>query len=172
MLVTLPLQLIWLVIGFSCVVHVLMAKVRILRQKGKVEIDLFFGLAKLVAWNPIEGVVIMRNKSFRLVDDNPDDGGGMTVIYPALGDELAIRVPLELQVLEFKDQEVLTKEFIPLKIRGTIRWRIENLELFYLRVGDRIDGLTDRREHFDEKPSDRPKLEVAKQTRLFAFFSG
>jgi len=156
---SLPLQAIWLLISLGSVLHVIFAKVNVLRKKEKREVDLFFGLAKLVAWNPAEGVVIMRNKSIRHVDDNPYDGGGMTIIYPMLGDEVGIRVPLEYQVFEYKDEEVLTKEFIPLKIRGVVRWKIFDLRAFYLNVSNQIGGLTDRRVHFDEEAS---KLDVAK----------
>lgn len=162
LLIALFFFLAWSVLAFGCVIHVLQGKARVLRQKAKQEVDLFFGLVKLVAWNPNEGVVLLRDKAVSHLDDDPYDGGGLKVIYPMLGEELALRVPLERQILEFVDEEVLTREFIPMKIRGMLEWEIVNIEHFFLHTGQEIRGLSDRHIHFDETPMERPKLEVAR----------
>ena len=54
---------------------------------------------------PTEGVLILKNKNIDFVDDNPDDGGGIRIIYPLLGEEVALRIPLEIQTLPFADSE-------------------------------------------------------------------
>lgn len=156
---TLLLLLPWSALAFGCVLRLLLAKVSVVGSGSRQEVGLFFGLAKLVAWKPNEGVVLLRNNEVSHLDDNPYDGGGMKLIYPVLGDELALRIPLEHLVLEFVDEEVLTREFIPVGIRGRIEWKIVNIESFYNHVGTEIQGLSDRRKHFDERTS---KLDVAK----------
>ncbi len=109
----------------------LTAKSRVLRRGDQ---PLLFGLLTLVAWNPTQGIVILRNKIVRYIDDNLHDGGGIKLIYPILGEEVALRVPLEPQSLIFEDQDVLTREYLPITVRGTIKWRIVSLEHFYLLV--------------------------------------
>ncbi len=96
--------------------------------------DAIAGFCKIISWNPTEGVLFLKNKMVSFVDDNPNDGGGLKAIFPLSGEELACRVPLEIQTLNFDDDEVLTKEFLPLKIKGTIYWKIQDLHKFYLSV--------------------------------------
>ena len=96
--------------------------------------DAIAGFCKIISWNPAEGVLFLKNKNIAFVDDDPTDGGGLKAIFPISGDELACRVPLEIQTLNFEDDEVLTKEFLPLKIKGTIYWKISKLTDFYLSV--------------------------------------
>lgn len=152
----------WFLIGLAGMLRVFRAKARVLTEPRK-EVTIFFGLIKFVAWEPYEGVVLLRDKSVTHLDDNPFDGGGMKTLYPGVGDEVALRVSLERQPLEVIAKEVLTREFLALTvIRARIEWQIVNIKDFYLHVGQEIHGLTNRREHFDEIPLDRPKFEVAK----------
>ena len=109
----------------------LTAKSRVLRKGSQ---PLLFGLLNLVAWNPTQGIVILKNKVVHYVDDNLHDGGGIKLIYPIFGEEVALRVPLEPQSLLFEDHDVLTREYLPITVRGTIKWRIVSLEHFYLLV--------------------------------------
>lgn len=108
------------------------------------EISLFFGIAKLIAWDPIEAVLVLKNKQVSYVDDNLYDGGGIKVIFPILGEELACRAPLDIQTLDFRDGNVVTKEYLPLTIEGTVKWRIINLQRFYLLVSQGIKAVTDQ----------------------------
>lgn len=161
LLVTVPLLLLCSGCVLACAVRLLLAKKQVLRDK---EVDLFLGLVKLVAWDPTEGVLFLRNKSVSFVDDNLYDGGGIRVIYPVMGDELVLRVPLEIQSIEFTDENVLTREYIPLGIRGTMKWQIRNLERFYLFVSTELQSLTDRGSHHVEYPEQtvpaRPRVQL------------
>ena len=75
------------------------------------------GFASIVAWNPTEGVLFLKNKHLDFVDSDSSDGGGIRVIFPHIGEELVLRVPLEIQTLSFEDSEILTREYMPLAIK-------------------------------------------------------
>lgn len=68
-------------------------------------------------------------------------------MIPLLGEELACRVPLEIQTLNFQDDEVLTKEFLPLKVKGTIYWKINDLNSFYINVSKEVHTIDNRGHH-------------------------
>lgn len=159
----------------ALVVHsviLLTAKSRVIRRGDQ---PLLFGLLNLVAWNPTQGIVILRNKVVHYVDENLHDGGGIKLIYPMFGEEVALRVPLEPQSLLFEDQDVLTREYLPITVRGTIKWRIVSLEHFYLlvstdlhRVADQLDPPSRPRQAQPAEPTSheaesRRKLDLALQ---------
>ncbi|HEX8342598.1 MAG TPA: SPFH domain-containing protein [Tepidisphaeraceae bacterium] len=101
----------------------------------KKEVRLLWGMAKLVAWDPTEGVLILKNKSVTFADSDLQDGaGGVRFLYPILGEELALRVPLEVQTLSIRDENVLTREYLNLKVRATMKWQIVDVRKFYLLV--------------------------------------
>ncbi len=131
-------------------VRMLFAKPRVLK-KG--ELSILFGLLRLISWNPTEGILILKNKVVRYVDDDLHDGGGIKLIYPVFGEEVAIRVPLEPQSLVFEDTEVLTREFLPLNVRGTIKWRIISVEHFYLLMSTELRKAGDKAAHQLESPA-------------------
>jgi regulator of protease activity HflC (stomatin/prohibitin superfamily) len=140
--------------------------VQLILAKGKVlsgrEVSLWKGTTKLVSWNPTEGVLFLRNKQIDIVDDNPHDGGGIRVVYPLLGEELVLRVPLEIQTLRFEDTQVLTKEYMPLTIKGMMYWKISNLSRFYLLISKEIHSLSDNGGHSSLlREASTPQLEVA-----------
>jgi regulator of protease activity HflC (stomatin/prohibitin superfamily) len=86
-----------------------------------------------------------------------------------LGEELVLRVPLEIQTLSFKDAEVLTKEYMPLTIQGTMYWKVCDIRRFYLYISKELHSVTDEGKHTIDTPSRRPQLEVAEQwLRLMA----
>ena len=127
-------------------INVLVAKREVLG--GKKEVDLFFGLAKLVSWDPTEGILFMENKAVTAGDDRiHDDGGGIVVIYPVRGEEVAFRAPLEIQTVSFHDENVLTREYLPMMVHGTMKWRIDDLRQFFLLVSQQIHVVTDREGH-------------------------
>lgn len=98
-------------------------------------VPLLWGTVELIAWEPTEGVLILKNKAVHFADDDLHDGvGGVRFLYPILGEELALRVPLETQTLHFADHNVLTKEYLHLSVRGTMKWRIVDIRKLYLLV--------------------------------------
>lgn len=149
-------------VGVSFVAYhsgvLVIAKSKVLHDK---EVRLWNGYARLVAWNPAEGVVFLKNKRIDYLDDNPGDGGGIRLIFPFLGEELVLRTPLEIQTFTFSDHEVLTKEYVPLSIRGTMYWRIVDLSKFYLSISQEIHTTSDQGAHSIAVSSRRPQLESA-----------
>ena len=105
--VTLLLSLIVAKLGFNFFT----ARATAIRT-GRREIDLFFGFTKLVLWEENEGLLFLKNKRIDSLIYGPDDGGGMKFIYPILGEEIKVHVPLTLQMCEFQDHKVLTRESI------------------------------------------------------------
>jgi regulator of protease activity HflC (stomatin/prohibitin superfamily) len=141
-------------------VNFIQSKARVLRDK---EVPLWNGWAKLVAWDPGEGILFLKNKKPKFWHQIPEDGGGIGLIYATLGEEVATRVPLEYQTLPVTDHEVLTKECIPLIVRATIWWRIVDLRAFYLSLGREVHEISDRGQHTVLAPTLRPQLETAEQ---------
>lgn len=119
------------------------------------------GLAEIASWNPTEAVLFLKNKHINFVDTNPNDGGGIRVMFPHFGEELALRVPLEIQTLSFKDAEVLTKEYMPLAIQGTMYWKVVDLAKFYLLISKDVHSASDTGKHEIKASPSRPKFEVA-----------
>ena len=105
------------------------------RVLGTKDLPLFWGLIRMIAWDPTEGVLILRNKQVHFSDDDLHDGnGGVRFLYSILGEELALRVPLEVQTLQFSDDNILTREYLSLRVRGSVKWRIHDIRKFYLLV--------------------------------------
>jgi regulator of protease activity HflC (stomatin/prohibitin superfamily) len=147
----------WLV--FSAVAarevwRLMRARQLVLVQK---DVPLLWGLVRLIAWDPVEGVLILRNKSIAFSDDDLQDAqGGVRLLYPLLGEELALRVPLEVQTLRFEDENVLTREYLSVTIRGTMKWRIVDIRKFYLLVSRELRSTTDHNDRVSLSPSTRP----------------
>lgn len=117
------------------------ARQRVLVDK---DVPLLWGFVRLIAWDPIEGVLFLQNKSLGFADDNLHDGrGGVQFMYPILGEELALRVPLEVQTLEFCDEKVLTREYLSVTVIGTVKWRIVDIRKFYLLVSRELRTTSD-----------------------------
>lgn len=131
------------------------------RAVAKREVAIWGGLCKIVSWNPTEGVLFLKNKMNDGFDDNPDDGGGVRAIFPIFGEELVCRVPLEVQTLNFEDNEVLTKEFLPLKIKGTIYWTIHSLPKFYKSVSKEVHTIDNRGHHNKIKTYENEQMNTA-----------
>jgi regulator of protease activity HflC (stomatin/prohibitin superfamily) len=157
-----PVATLLLVLG---TVYALWLLVQLVLAKGKVlgaqEVPLWNGFTKLVSWNPNEGVLFLKNKQIDFVDNNPHDGGGIRVIYQLLGEELALRVPLEIQTLSFTDTEVLTREYMPLSIQGALYWKVIDLRLFYLLISKEVHSASDKGTHSIRATGGRPQFEVA-----------
>lgn len=144
----------------ACLIDLISAKKKAMRNDG--EPVLFWkGFVELVSWNPTTGVLFLKNKQIQFVDSSTNDGGGIRVMFPHFGEELVLRVPLEIQTLSFKDEEVLTKEYMPLTIRGTMYWKVVDLNKFYLLVSKEIHHADDRGEHAIARAARNPRLEAA-----------
>ncbi len=119
----------------------LRARQRVLVDK---DIPLLWGSVRLVAWDPVEGVLFLVNKSIGFYDDSLHDGrGGVRLIYPFFGEELALRVPLEVQTLQFFDQNVMTREYLSVNVHGTLKWRLTDIRKFYLLLSRELRNTTD-----------------------------
>jgi hypothetical protein len=108
---------------------------------GKREVDLFFGLVKLVLWEQNEGLLFLKDKSVKGIVYGPDDGGGTKLIFPFLGDELKLHLPLTLQMCRFEDHDVVTCESIRLFMKLAIWWRVkdkEGINAFYRLINKEI----------------------------------
>jgi regulator of protease activity HflC (stomatin/prohibitin superfamily) len=117
------------------------ARHRVLSQK---QVSLLWGMVHLISWDPTEGVLVLRDKDIAFSDDDLHDArGGVRFLYPILGEELALRVPLEVQTLRFADDSVLTRDYLSLMVRGTMKWRITNVRDFYLLVSRELRSTGD-----------------------------
>lgn len=134
----------------------LRARQRVLVKKN---VPLLWGFMRLIAWDPVEGVLILRNKSVEFCDDNLEDGrGGVRLMYSILGEELALRAPLEVQTLAFCDEKVLTREYLSVTVRGTMKWRIVDVRKFYLLVSRELRSTTNHNDQETISPSTRPVI--------------
>lgn len=123
---------------------------------AKKDIPLLWGLVRLIAWDPVEGVLILRNKNIEFSDHDLEDAqGGVRFLYPILGEELALRIPLEVQTLRFADENVMTREYLAVSIKGTMKWRIRDIRKFYLFVSRELRSTTDRGGHVSLTPTTR-----------------
>jgi hypothetical protein len=121
-------------------VRVAIAKAEAIRS-GKREVDLFFGLVKLVLWEQNEGLLFLKNKRLKAIIFGPDDGGGTKLIFPVLGEELKLHLPLTLQMCWFEDHDVVTRESIRLFMKLAIWWRVKDkpgISAFYRLVNKEI----------------------------------
>lgn len=126
----------------------LTARQRVIAQK---DVPLLYGMVRLIAWDPTEGVLVLRNKAVHFFDDDLHDGkGGVKFIHPTLGEELVLRAPLEVQTLAFADTNVLTREYLNLSIRATMKWRIVDIRKFYLLVSRELRSSTDKQGEMEE----------------------
>jgi regulator of protease activity HflC (stomatin/prohibitin superfamily) len=130
------LTLAMLFISIRCMFAVMTAK-SLAIQRGDREVDLFFRCVKLILWEENEGLLLLKDKRIHQVIYGPECGGGVQFIFPIAGDEVKVHVPLTLQLSEFKDEKVLTRESIQLSFNVALWWKIkdrEGLEDFYLLI--------------------------------------
>jgi regulator of protease activity HflC (stomatin/prohibitin superfamily) len=141
-----------LILGYQAWL-ILSARQRVLASKN---VPLLWNAVRLIAWDPVEGVLILKNKTVSFCDDNLEDAaGGVRLLYSILGEEVALRAPLEVQTLAFRDENVLTREYLSVTIRGTMKWRIADLKKFYLLVSRELRSTTNHDDHESISPSAR-----------------
>ncbi len=128
------------------------AKTKALRSS---DVAILKGWAKLVSWNPNEGVVFLKNKRVAFFTEGFSSAGGIDVIFPILGEEVAFRTSIETRQMDFEDRNVPTLEAIQLSVRTKIYWKVANAARFYLRFGrenqaahdyERVHRLSDSKE--------------------------
>ncbi len=135
-----------LIVG--CFISFTSAKARAIQQRWRDwrDVKIFFGLARLVLWEANEGLLLLKNKRVCDVIYGQSRGGGTAIIYPVLGEEVRVKIPLTFRPCEFSDFRVLSGDGIHLQIRLTFWWRIldeRGLETFYLVVDREIHKATD-----------------------------
>lgn len=146
--------------GFAvkALVDLVTAKAQVLSSG---EVLLWNGLVRLVSWDPAEGVLFLRNRRVDFVANGASDGGGIRVVYRLLGEELALRVPLQIQTLTFADSGVLTRESMPLSIASTIDWKVVDLNAFYLLTNRQLRVAADRTGRAIDTAGNRRQFEAA-----------
>jgi regulator of protease activity HflC (stomatin/prohibitin superfamily) len=135
----------FLLVALAVALPVVLAKGRAIRQQ-KEEIPLFCGLVKLILWEANQGLVLLRNKRISAVIYGPRDGG-TKFIFPVIGDELRVRVPLTLRLTQFEDRKVLTRESMQLRLKVAIWWRIADLQKYYYLIDKQVHVMTERFQH-------------------------
>ena len=126
-------------------IDLLFAKANAIKN-GYREANLFFGLVKLVLWEENEGGLFLRNKQITDVIYGPESGGGMKYIFPILGDEWKVHVPLTLRLCIFEDHRIMSREAVQLYVKLAYWWRIkdkEGLKKFYLLVAPEVRQTSD-----------------------------
>ena len=123
-------------------VQLLLAKQRAIAGKN---VSILFGLGRIVVWEQNEGLVFQRDKRISDIVMGTEQGGGLRIIYPLVGEELKSRVPLSLQLTWFEDQRVLTREAVQLTVKIAIWWSIDNLEKYCFQIENSVNSLDNTR---------------------------
>lgn len=117
--------------------RVAVAKSTAIKNRRK-SIDCFWGFVRLILWEQNEGLMFLNNKRTDYFVYGNRIGGGVRLIYPWLGQEMRLRVPLTEQQTDFRDDNVLTHESILVKIRVSIRWKVVDIERYFYVMGERV----------------------------------
>lgn len=100
-------------------------------KSGERKVAVWFGMGKLVLWNPGETFVFQENKRLKDVGD-PD--GGMRTIFPMRGEECVGPIALRTGLLDWEDALVLTREAQPLGIRVAVWWKVSDARTYAFRI--------------------------------------
>jgi regulator of protease activity HflC (stomatin/prohibitin superfamily) len=122
--------------------QLLLAKQRAIAGK---DVSILFGLGRIVAWEQNEGLVFQRDKRVSDIVMGTEQGGGLRIIYPLIGEELKSRVPLSLQLTWFEDQRVLTREAVQLTVKIAMWWEICDLEKYCFQIENTVNSLDNSR---------------------------
>jgi regulator of protease activity HflC (stomatin/prohibitin superfamily) len=137
-----------------CLLQLTMAKSAAIRDR-KDEVNIFGGMMKLVLWEANQGLVFLKNKRVHSLIYGPRDGGGTRFIFPVLGEEVRVRVPLTLKLTSFEDCQVLTRESVQLYMKVALWWRVADLEKYYYSIDKQVHVMTT--EHLAEVEALDPK---------------
>ncbi len=129
----------------ACWLRVVFARLYLVRRAKErlMEVDLFWGLTKLIAWEANQGLVLLRFKRLSQTIYGPRTGGGMRLIYPILGQELRVRAPLTTHLAEFRDERILTRDGIQVTLKLGIFWQITDLEKYYFAIDKEVNAYLD-----------------------------
>jgi regulator of protease activity HflC (stomatin/prohibitin superfamily) len=131
------------VVSGALALQLFVAKHKAITAKDR-PVPLFFGLAHLMTWEQNEGVIFLRDKRISETIYGPKSGGGLRIVYSVLGEELRARVPLTIQLTWFRDERVLTRESIQMKVKAAIWWQVSELEKYFYRIDQEVHSLRDR----------------------------
>jgi regulator of protease activity HflC (stomatin/prohibitin superfamily) len=100
-------------------------------KSGERKVPVWFGVGKLVLWNPGETFVFQENKKLK---DVGDPEGGMRTIFPIRGEECVGPISLRTDLLNWEDERVLTREAQPLGIKVAVWWKIRDARTYAFRI--------------------------------------
>ncbi len=100
-------------------------------KTGERMVPVWFGIGRLLLWNPGETFVFQENKKLK---DVGDPEGGMRTIFPIRGEECVGPISLRTNLLNWEDTEVLTREAQPLGIKVAVWWRISDARTYAFRI--------------------------------------
>ena len=118
-------------------------------KSGEREVHVWFGMGRLLLWNPGETFVFQENKKLK---DVGDPEGGMRTIFPIRGEERVGPISLRTDLLNWEDKKVLTREAQPLDIRVAVWWKISDAKTYAFRIS------TDDAQESDKAVASRDRL--------------
>ena len=112
-------------------------------KDNKDDVELFGGFLRLLLWKPNKGLIILKNKQIAQVIPNGDveltQQGGMIFISALRGEELYDRLQLSLSMMEWEDENILTRESIRVRMKVAIFWKVKNLSTFAFSINRGIN---------------------------------
>lgn len=106
-------------------------------KSGQRAVPVWFGLGKLLLWNPGETFVFQENKKLK---DMGDTQGGMRTIFPIRGEECVGPISLRTNLLNWEDKQVLTREAQPLGIKVAVWWKVHDARTYAFRISSDTPG--------------------------------
>lgn len=104
------------------------------------EISLYGGLVKYITWEPLEGIIVLRNKKRFFVDQSGD--GGSKFIFSILGDEALPRISLSTSSIDW-EKEISTKESIQVKLKCIIMFKV--IDIYKYQYGaDKASNIAEK----------------------------
>jgi regulator of protease activity HflC (stomatin/prohibitin superfamily) len=100
-------------------------------KSGERKVPVWFGMGKLVLWNPGETFVFQENKRLK---DVGDPEGGMRTIFPVRGEECVGPIALRTGLLDREYALVLTREAQPLGIKVAVWWKVNDARTYAFRI--------------------------------------
>lgn len=155
---TLVLLGILVVAALFLAIHFFLCKARAIAGKKK-EQSVFFNLIKLILWEPNEGFILLRNKKIKEIVHG--EGGGIRFFLPMLGEEIATRVPLGVQLTYFEDDHFLTRELVEVHVRAGIWWHVVDVEKYYFLITSGVHVVTEKAGHLHQARENYDRRDTA-----------
>lgn len=112
-------------------------------------VDLLGGWVKFVLWKRNEGIIILKNKKLIFSDSNGE--GGTKYILPILGEEFLLKVPLNIQMLTWEDDKILTRESLQIHMKVAVWWNVSDIVKYVFDISQST--------HLDEKRKEMSLLQ-------------